>query len=144
MITFQTWNPVGEWDRIVNRALRGTAANADEWRGWAPPCDLIESENEVRLFLDLPGVKKEDLDIQLKNARTLVVQGDRKTPDVDREKNRVHRKERISGQFVRAFALPFDVGSATISASFRDGVLEVVLRKPEALKPRRIEISTEN
>ena len=128
---------------MICRMFGDNAQTSEEFQGWAPACDLFESEDEVRVFLDLPGIKKEDLDIQLKDARTLIVRGERKNVELDPEKNRARRMERASGHFARAFFLPYEVNSEGISATVRDGVLELTVRKPESLKPRRIEIKAE-
>lgn len=142
-MNIQRWNPTQEFDRMVSRLLGGNAETSEDFKGWAPACDLFESEEEVRIFLDLPGVKKEDLDIQLKDPRTLIIRGERKSVELDSEKNRARRLERASGHFARAFFLPYEVSSEGISATVRDGVLELALRKPESMKPRRIEIKAE-
>jgi HSP20 family protein len=104
---------------------------------------LLESDEEVRILMDLPGLKKEDLDIQLKDAKTVIIRGERKMPAIDAEKVSARRLERASGHFARAFFLPYEVTAESITASFHDGVLEVALRKPESIKPRKIEISVE-
>lgn len=143
MNTMQRWNPTQEFDRMISRFLGENAQTSDDFKGWAPACDLYESQDEVRILLDLPGVKKEDVDIQLKDPRTLIVRGERKSIDLDPEKNQARRLERAAGHFARAFFLPYEVSSEGINATVRDGVLELVLRKPESMKPRRIEIKAE-
>jgi HSP20 family protein len=142
MITIQRLNPTEDFNRIFNNFMDAVQTRSETWEGWAPASDYLETENEVRLYLDLPGVKKENLDIQLKDSKTLIVQGERKTAERD-EKVRAHRLERATGHFARAFRLPYEVDTNSITASFRDGELEIVLRKPEALKPRKIEIKSE-
>ena len=142
MITIQRLHPTEDFGRVMDRFFNAVQKTADTWEGWAPACDLIESENEIHLFLDLPGVKKEDLDIQLKDAKTFIVKGERKF-EQPVEKTRAHRLERAKGHFARAFQLPYEVDPGKITATFRDGELEIVLHKPEALKPRKIEIKSE-
>ena len=143
MISIQRWNPIQEFDRVFNHFLGASAPSTEEWVNWAPACDLYESEDEVMIHVDLPGIKKEELEIQLKDPKTLIVRGERKPAGVDAEKVKARRLERVSGHFARAFFLPYEVNSEGITATFKDGVLELVLRKPESIKPRRIEIKAE-
>jgi HSP20 family protein len=144
MINIQTWRPKSSWadfDRLFSQFAENQESAQTEV--WAPNCDLFESENEITINLDLPGLKKENIDIQLNDAKTLVVRGERTVVKPADEKVKVHRTERFSGQLMRTFSLPYSVDPAKISATFNDGVLQIVLHKPETLKPKKIEIKSE-
>lgn len=98
----------------------------------APRVNISEDDNHYFLNLDLPGMKKEDVKIILKNDM-LEIEGDRK---ID-EKNWL-RREISSGKVIRNFQLPDDVDTSKIDARFLDGVLTVSLSKKEEIKPREI------
>jgi HSP20 family protein len=103
-----------------------------------PACDVEETENAYLLSFDLPGVSKENVKIEVVDNQLLVA-GERKSEK--KENSARHIVERHHGAFQRAFALPASVDTAKIEASFRDGVLNVTIPKPEAAKPRQIAIS---
>ena len=107
-------------------------------RSWAPPADVTETESELKIHLDVPGMKKEDLKIELPGNNTLLIQGERKFEEP--EGTRYNRKERFFGGFTRSFALPTTIDANRISATFQDGVLEVVLPKAESAKALKIEV----
>lgn len=107
-------------------------------RGWLPPVDVRETDEALTLFVELPGVKREDVDITVEN-RTLTVRGERQfEQDVEREN--YHRIERAYGNFTRTFTLPANVQADHVKATFTDGVLTVELPKAEESKPRKIAI----
>ena len=131
----------GDFDDMVNRFFEGSLS-PQLWnsQAWVPTCDLTETENEIRILMDLPGMNKENVDIQL-NEGTLVIRGERKFEE--QEKTRYHRLERFNGSFTRSFELPASIEAEKISAVFKDGVLEVVLPKKESAKTRKITIQAE-
>lgn len=107
-------------------------------RGWLPPVDVRETDEALTLFVELPGIKREDVDITVED-RTLTVRGERKfEQDVEREN--YHRIERAYGAFTRTFTLPANVQSDHVKAAFADGVLTIELPKAEESKPRKIAI----
>lgn len=105
---------------------------------WAPVVDITEDEHAYILQAELPGVKKEDVTVQLENG-TLTVSGDRQF-NREEKSRKVHRIERFYGTFSRSFDLPEDVNPDKVNASFQDGVLTVTVAKSEAAKPKRIEV----
>ena len=105
---------------------------------WSPAVDIVEEEKFFAVSMDVPGLKKEDIDLEVKENR-LFVSGERKTI-VEQEK--VLRSERRYGKFSRIFTLPQDVNTDAIEARFEDGVLTVVLPKVEKVRPKKINIST--
>ena len=107
-------------------------------RGWLPPVDVRETDEGLTLFVELPGIKHEDIDITVED-RTLSVRGERKfAQDVEREN--YHRIERAYGTFTRTFTLPANVRTDEVKASFADGVLTIELPKAEESKPRKVAI----
>jgi HSP20 family protein len=103
-----------------------------------PAVDIYEDEQKLMLKLEVPGVKQEDLDIQIEN-QTLTVKGQRNFESGEKEEN-FHRIERRFGSFVRSFTLPSTVDAGSISARYDAGVLQIQLAKKEAAKPRQIKI----
>jgi HSP20 family protein len=106
--------------------------------GWTPRADVHENDNNFVVQLDLPGVEKDNVKVKFEDD-TLVVSGERKYESNIDEKN-FHRVERIYGSFTRSISVPKDVDSEKISASFKNGVLEITLPKTEEVKPKEIEI----
>ena len=105
---------------------------------FVPAVDIYEDEHKLVLKLEVPGVKQNDLDIQIEN-QTLTIKGQRKFESDEKEEN-FHRIERRFGSFVRSFTLPNTVDAGSISARYDAGVLQVQLSKKEAAKPRQIKI----
>jgi HSP20 family protein len=106
-------------------------------RGFLPPVDIWEDEQQVVIQLDVPGCKLEDLSAEAVDGQ-LVVTGERQ---VGGDAKRRYRSERWQGRFVRSFTLPQGVDGASISATYEDGVLTVALPKPDEAKPKTIEIA---
>ena len=103
---------------------------------WAPALELAENEDRVTVRLELPGVKEEDIEISLVE-NTLTITGEKKREEKIKEEDFV-RVERVYGKFQRSVSLPTTVDSQKVEAKLTDGVLEIVLPKHEAVKPRRI------
>lgn len=107
-------------------------------RLWAPAVDVSENAHEIVLQAELPGMSKEDIDIQL-TGDTLTLRGERKLQQVQRGEH-YHRIERQYGAWQRTFQVETPIDSTRVSASYEDGVLTVHLPKQEAVKPRQIAI----
>jgi len=110
-------------------------------RLWAPPVDVSENANDLTVSLDLPGVSREGIDLQL-TSDTLVIRGER--PFVRQEGAGYLHLERPHGTFQRSFNLSVPIQPDGVTATFKDGVLTIVLPKQEAVKPRKVEIRTDN
>jgi HSP20 family protein len=108
-------------------------------RTWTPPVDIQETDDSYRIQVELPGMKKEDIQITLEN-NVLRLSGERKF-EKDVKKENFHRIERVYGTFSRSFALPTQVSSDKVDAKFQDGVLTITVPKAEQAKPRRISIA---
>ncbi|MEJ2366956.1 MAG: Hsp20/alpha crystallin family protein [Acidobacteriota bacterium] len=138
------WSPmreiVGMQDQM-NRLMRdffGQGAEEMEYGNWIPAADLKEEENQFTVSLEVPGMKKEDIEINMEN-NVLTVRGERKFQSESQKEN-YHRIERAYGKFSRSFSMPTHVNSDAIAASYKDGMLEIVIPKAEESKPKRIAI----
>lgn len=134
------WDPFGELERL-NRQLAGYL---DSWpspsglldRAFTPRADVEETDDAYTVEVELPGIARDDVDIEVAGRR-VSVHGERK------EKERVgilRRRERTVGRFHYEVTLPGDVDEGGVEARLDDGVLTVRLPKPESARPRRIEI----
>ena len=106
---------------------------------WVPPVDILESKDSYLIRAELPGMKKEDLNLEVKDG-TLTLSGERKFEETANGVE-YHRVERVAGKFSRSFYLPQTVKHDGIKASYRDGILEVHVPKAEEAKPRQIAVS---
>ncbi|HXG58929.1 MAG TPA: Hsp20/alpha crystallin family protein, partial [Thermoanaerobaculia bacterium] len=105
---------------------------------WAPPVDVGESQEKIIVRAELPGMRQEDISIEFENG-LLSLRGERK---LDKESGLTwHRVERSYGSFSRSFTLPRTVDPERISASYRDGILEIEIPKKEEAKPKQIRIA---
>ena len=109
-----------------------------ESRVLLPATDIIETKDDYKLAIELPGVEKDAIKIKME-ANRLSVLAERKFAAETKDKN-YHRIERSFGTFNRVFILPKDAKSDSISASFENGLLLVSIPKKEEVKPREIEI----
>jgi len=106
--------------------------------GAFPLVNVFNDGEDFVLVAELPGVKKEDLDIQVRGD-TLRIQG-KKAISYD-DGASVHRRERAAGQFDRTLTLPAEVDAAKVAAEYRDGVLTLRLPRAESAKPRTVTIN---
>lgn len=120
--------------------LRPLARSASQGIVRAPEADVLETEKDIRVLVDVPGCGPDDVELVLEN-NVLTVTGERQARwEVESERASVHLTERRYGRFSRAFVLPRDVDQDGIEARFENGVLTVVVPKTEKARRRRIEI----
>ena len=105
---------------------------------WAPAVDIIESENEVLVKAELPGMDKKDIDVTI-DGNILRIKGEKKK-DEKIKKEHYYRTERFYGSFVRNIMLNSDIDSSKAKADFKEGVLELILPKLETAKPKQIKL----
>ena len=129
-----------ELDHTLRQVFGGKASSQSAPVMWTPNTDLREDDNEIVIKMDLPGVKPEDVDIEL-SGDTLVVKGERKFEDVDKRKDYV-RIERSFGTFQRSWTVTTAVQADAIKAEFKDGVLTITLPKAEAAKPKKVQVTS--
>ncbi|OIJ87899.1 Hsp20/alpha crystallin family protein [Streptomyces colonosanans] len=121
----------------INRFLEATAGTAPAVGAWSPPADLHETDDAYVVEAELPGIKREDIDVEVSN-RELSITGEYK----EREREGVLRRStRRTGRFECQALLPTDVRAEHITATLADGVLTVTVPKVQAVKPRHIEIT---
>jgi HSP20 family protein len=134
-----------EFDDMTNRLSRlfeepffGTVPHAGRWM---PAVSVSETKDELLLTAELPGMKEEDISVELEN-NVLTVSGEKtEVREEDDEERKYHLFERSFGSFTRSFTLPRTVDGAQIIATFDNGVLTVKLPKVPEAKGRKIEIS---
>jgi HSP20 family protein len=114
-------------------------ANGNGHGRWAPAMDLVETEDAFVLKADLPGLSEDDISLELQDS-VLTLSGERRF-EHEVKRDGYHRIERGSGSFARSLTLPDGVDPDAIAASFDRGVLEIRIPKPEAKKPRRLQIA---
>ena len=109
---------------------------------WAPVVDVREDENEILVHAELPGVKLDDIDIEV-TGDTLTLRGERKIEEkTEDSKHKYVRVERAYGSFQRTFTLGVPIQSDQVRAEFKDGVLTIRLPKSEAIKPKKVLVSS--
>ena len=104
-----------------------------------PPADILVDDGGVSVYMDVPGIRGEDLAIELEND-ILSIRGDRPFPYEDRGDAAIRRIERGFGSFERSLRVPQGLNPDAVQANLTDGVLELRIPKPESMKPRRIPI----
>lgn len=134
---FEPFAPLIEFSR--DRAYAGEQA-----RSFVPAADVVLTDEDVTVVMDVPGLKADDIDLELRDD-ILTVRGERPMPQTDEHDTRRvwQRLERAHGTFERTLRLPRGLDPDAITASLTDGVLTLRIAKPESRKPRRIEISTD-
>jgi len=123
----------------VNRLFESPLAGLTQaFNSWSPAVDLYEDKDNVVVKAELPGMKKEEIDVSLHEG-ALTISGERK---IEREeKGETYRSERFFGRFQRSVMLPSAVDESKVSASYKDGILTITLPKSEEAKPKQIEVS---
>ena len=109
-----------------------------ETRNWSPAVDVKETDNSFVLTADIPGLTKKDIKVNVANGK-LSISGER-TYETDQENDNYHYRERRFGTFDRSFKLPDTVDEEKISASFKNGILNVALPKNANILPKEREI----
>lgn len=132
-----------EFDEFASRLFNEMFGDADELtRGWVPKVDVKETPQEFTVYAELPGVKQEDIEVEMVGD-TLTIHGKREFSQEDRREDFV-RIERSFGEFQRAFTLGVPVKAEAITCTFRDGVLKVVIPKADAVQPKKIPVKVES
>lgn len=134
-----SWKSLLDWQRSFDRAFESALLdNRTEERVFHPHTDIEETENHYVVNIDIPGVAKKDLNIEVRDEQ-LVVSGERKSA-----KKEAGFSERVYGKFQRVIALPTGIDPEKIEAQYEDGVLAVAIPKAESVKPRQIKIGEGN
>ncbi len=115
------------------------ARDSGLFSGWSPALDVFDDKDSVVVKVELPGLKKDEINISLHEG-VLTVSGERKR-ETEKKEGESFRSERYFGKFQRSVTLPTTVDSNKVSASYKDGVLTVELPKAEEAKPKQIAVS---
>ena len=144
--TLSNWTPFDrlatlrdEMDRLFDFSFPGRDTGL--LSGWSPALDVYDDKDAYQVSVELPGMKKEDIDISMHDG-VLTVSGERKHERENKE-GQTFRSERYFGKFQRSITLPSGVDPSKVSASYKDGVLLIHLPKAEEAKPRQIEVKVD-
>ena len=148
------WKPFGElapfrdfeWmrrdmDRLWNSFFERGTLRSEEGGEWLPYLDVAETKNEIVVKAEVPGLEPKDIDISLSDG-LLTIKGEKKQEREEKEEN-YHLVERSYGSFARSIRLPNEVQSDKINASYKNGVLKIVLPKSEEAKKKEIKIEVQ-
>jgi HSP20 family protein len=128
--------PFPPWLRDINRFFNSEGTTSS----FVPPADVLVDEEGVIVYMDVPGVGAEQLDVELEND-LLTVRGERPYPyGGDNGGSDARRIERAFGRFERTLRVPRGLDPDAVAASLADGVLSLRIPKPESMKPHRISI----
>ena len=139
------WTPFSDLNALQNQMNRLFESTLYGWPGepgtrtWMPPADIYETDNDLIVTADLPGVDPQSVDVRVEN-NVLSITGERKL-EQNAESGNVHRVERMYGTFARSFTLSTRVDTDKIRTNYKDGVLRIALPKAEQAKPKRIAIA---
>jgi HSP20 family protein len=144
MATLVRWEPFreiaslqNEMSRFMNGLLEG---NGRTNQAWVPALDVWETEDEIVYALDLPGIPEDNISVELDDG-ALTISAERERTEEEKD-DRFYRFERRFGTFSRTFGVPQGVAESDVSADYKNGVLEVHVRKPEQPKPKRIQVGS--
>jgi len=141
------WDPFQQMVAMSNRLNRTvsdsytdpyTRRTEDSFGAWAPPVDIFEKQDHLVMRAEIPGVEMEDVNVRIENG-VLTLHGERKQ-ETEVTEETAYRMERVHGTFTRSFTLPTTVDAAKVTATYKNGVLEVIVPKVETAKPKQIEI----
>ena len=143
------WDPFRDLGMLQDRMNRLFDDAGRGWRSdepaattsWSPSVDIFETEGEIVVKSELPGMDRKDISLHLEN-NVLTLRGERKFEKETKEEN-YHRIERSYGNFSRSFSIPATVDEEKIRADYKDGVLKIVLPKKEQAKPKQIKIASD-
>ncbi len=143
------WDPFRDLNTLQERmnllfedANRGwRAEEPSSTTSWSPAVDIYETESEIIVQAELPGMERKEIELSLEN-NVLTLKGDRRFEKEGKDEN-YHRIERSYGSFTRAFSIPAMVNEEEIKADYKEGVLAILLPKKERARSKQIEISSE-
>jgi HSP20 family protein len=128
-----------EIDRLFEAPLAEFARTSHLLSGWSPALDMHEDKDNIYVRVELPGMKKEDIELSLHDG-SLSISGERKAEGNHKDAE-VYRAERFFGGFQRTVALPTLVATEEVKAQYQDGILSVTLPKAEEAKAKQIDVA---
>jgi HSP20 family protein len=142
------WGTLGRWtdlrqelDRLFESPFSEIARATQMLSGWTPALDVYEDKDNVYVKVELPGMKKENIELSLHDGM-VSISGERKS-DARHEEAEACRSERFYGRFQRTVSLPTTVMADKVKASYKDGILTVTLPKTDEAKPKQIDVSVD-
>ena len=143
---YEPWSAMRQLRDEMNRAFGQVPTATDDGSdvvtsAWMPAVDVKEEDSRFVIAADVPGVDPADIEITMENG-VLTIRGERKAEKREDGGNGYRRVERLYGTFYRRFSLPDTADAEHISASGKNGVLEVVIPKKAAVQPKRIQVAS--
>src|ERR1700716_681188 len=133
-----TSSPIFGLRREIDRLFEDTFTR--DGNNWTPAVDIKENDTDIRIDLELPGLRPEDVEVTAENG-LLCIRGEKRSERKEGDDGRYHVVERSYGTFMRTFTLPQGVDETQIQADFNDGVLSIRIPKAALPQPRRIQVS---
>src|SRR5262245_3344127 len=141
------WSALNRWSNLRDELnsffdtpfSSGLGRTGQLFTGWSPALDLYESGDHFVAVVELPGMRKDVIDISLHDG-TLTISGERKKESNENGET-AQRTERYVGTFRRSISLPTRVDASKVNATYQDGILKVILPKAEEAKPKQIQVS---
>ncbi|MFP4085561.1 MAG: Hsp20/alpha crystallin family protein [Desulfobacteraceae bacterium] len=144
LVPWKAFNEIGRLRRDMDdvwRGFFGTPMTESMESVWIPSIDVSETDENLLVKAELPGLEAEDIDIDV-SGNVLTIKGEKRTEEEKEEEN-FYSRERYFGSFQRAIQLPADVNTEKVDATFRNGVLNITLPKEESSRRKRIEVKTQ-
>ena len=142
-MNLRVWDPFREMEELLDRyksSPRKSIAKTDdktfEVGDWMPVVDIDETENDFLVKVELPGVDKDDVSVNIENG-VLTIRGEKKVKTEDKKR---HRVECSYGSFIRSFTLPQSVKSDETEAEYKNGILKLTIPKQKEAKPKQIDV----
>ena len=133
--------PIFGLRREIDRLFDDTFSR--DGMAWTPAVDIKENDSELKVEIELPGLRPENVEVTSENG-VLTVRGEKKSERKEGEEDRFHLVERSYGQFMRTFQLPQGVDESKIEADFENGILALRIPKAALPQPRKIQIGGSN
>lgn len=136
-ITYNPYRAINELQQQMDRLWKERNAAQTAETNWHPVVDIFETEGELVLLSELPGLQDSDFKLSIEN-NVLTLSGERKLNNGNQYK--VYRQERPSGTFQRSFSLPANFDASKVNANFQQGILRISLPKKAEARPREITV----
>ena len=134
----------GQFDNfgdVLNGFFRSPLTHRSVRKACIPAVDVAETDTAYQVKAELPGIRKEDLDVAVDDDGVLTIKAEHKHNQEQTEIGQLIRQERSYGTFVRSLRFGANVDEETITAEYRDGVLHITLPKAKEVQPRKVEVS---
>ena len=144
LVRFEPFARVGNFRSLISDLFEDNlerSSTRPSVRQWHPAVDVLESKDAYLIRAELPGMKREDIKVEVKDGK-LVLSGETKSEKPD-DGTAYRHVERVAAKFWRSFALPETAKPDGVEATYKDGILEIRVPKAEEIKPRQIEINVQ-